>query len=100
MFGFDGDIRGLEIILQRIASNDELGKLTHKEVRAYARCMLAIFKNLSIDTRLEPEIKILLAALSTSDIPHYDRSFIASRILKLLEENATFKTQQASLEHF
>lgn len=100
MFGFDGDTNGLKIILERIASNDDSGKLTHKEVRAYARCMLAIFENLNIDTKLEEEIKFLLATLSKSGIPHYDRSFMASKILKLLEQNATLKTQEVSNEHF
>ncbi|MDZ8067755.1 MAG: hypothetical protein RMY64_19385 [Nostoc sp. DedQUE08] len=100
MFGFDGDTKGLKIILNRIASNDDSGKLTHKEVRAYARCMLAIFEFLKIDTELEAEIKILLAALSGSGIPHYDRSFLASSILELLERNDLLKIQETSKEYF
>ncbi|MEH1971092.1 hypothetical protein [Nostoc sp.] len=100
MFGFDGDTKGLKNILERIASNDDSGRLTHKEVRAYARCMLAIFENLSIDTKVEAEMKLLLFSLSASGIPHYDRSFIASRILKLLERNDKLKSQETSNEHF
>ncbi|WP_445631575.1 hypothetical protein [Nostoc sp. DSM 114167] len=100
MFGFDGDTKGLKTILKRIASNDDSGKLTHKEVRAYARCMLAIFEFLRIDTELEAEFKILLAALSGSGIPHYDRSFIASKLLELIERNDKLKIEQISNEHF
>ncbi|MEA5626602.1 hypothetical protein [Nostoc sp. UHCC 0251] len=100
MFGFDGDTKGLKVILERIASNDDSGKLTHKQVRGYARCMLAIFENLNIDTKLEAEIKLLLAMLSTSGIPYYDRSFMASRILELLKQNAELKSQQISSEYF
>ncbi|WP_375515695.1 hypothetical protein [uncultured Nostoc sp.] len=100
MFGFDGDTEGLKIILERIVCNYDSGKLSHKEVRAYARCMLAIFENLSIDIHVEAEIKFLIAALSASGIAHYDRSFIASRILKLLEENARSKVQKMSSESF
>ncbi|MEH2316180.1 hypothetical protein [Nostoc sp.] len=100
MFGFDGETEGVRIILERIVSNDDSGKLTHKKVRAYARCMLAIFENLRIDTKVEAEIKLLLAALSVSGIPHYDRSFMASIILELLEESASLKTQEMSSEHF
>ncbi len=52
MFGlsFDGsdEIEGLKSFLKRIASNDETGKLTHKEVRAYARCMLPIISHITI----------------------------------------------------
>ncbi|MEH2260732.1 hypothetical protein [Nostoc sp.] len=100
MFGFNGETKGLKNILERIACNDDSGKLTHKEVRAYARCMLAIFEALSIDTEIEAEIKILLFSLSASGIPHYDRSFIASIILELLERNDKLKIQQMSTEHF
>ncbi|MDZ8085597.1 MAG: hypothetical protein RMY16_08375 [Nostoc sp. DedQUE12b] len=100
MYGFDGETKGLKIILKRIASNDDSGKLTHKEVRAYARCMLAIFEFLRIDTELEAEIKFLLAALSRSGIPHYECSFIALKILELLERNDLLKIQETSNEHF
>ncbi|MEH2214282.1 hypothetical protein [Nostoc sp.] len=100
MVGFDGDTEGLKIILERIASNDDLGKLTHKEVKVYARCMLAIFEALNIATKLRSEIKLLLFMLSATGINHYHRSFIASRILILLERNAEFKSQEISNEHF
>ncbi|MBN3940758.1 hypothetical protein [Nostoc sp. NMS9] len=99
MFGFNGETKGLKIILEGIACNHNSGKLTHKQVRAYARCMLAIFKALSIDTELEAEIKILLFSLSANGIPHYDRSFIASRILELLERNDKLKIEETN-NHF
>ncbi|MDZ7956538.1 MAG: hypothetical protein RMY34_01290 [Aulosira sp. DedQUE10] len=89
MFGFDGDTKGFKEIMARIAANpgEGMGALTHKEVRAYARCMLPLVTFLKIKVSFEPEFKTLLAALSAGRIAHYDRSFIAAKILKLLEEN-------------
>ncbi|BAY15723.1 hypothetical protein NIES21_15420 [Anabaenopsis circularis NIES-21] len=96
MFGIDfegsDEIEGLQAILKRIASNDESGKLTHKEIRAYARCMLPIVSYITGNR----EIQLLMAALSASGLPHYDRSFIASKILKLLEEIIKLKKEQSS----
>ncbi len=92
MFGFDGSEEGFATILRKISTNDELQKLTHKEVRAYARCLLALLPNLIICPNQREEIKTLLASMSSSGIPHYDRSFLASRILKLLEIEANIKS--------
>ena len=86
MSGFSDEIRGLISILKEIEANDESGKFTHKEVRAYARCLLAIFLEFSFSDSVEPEIKVLLKALSSAGLPHYDRSFLASRMLKLVED--------------
>jgi hypothetical protein len=91
MFGFDGEDKGFRIILDRIATNPGEGGLTHKEVRAYARCLLVIFPTLSllpVDSKIESEIKVLLAMMSSAGLPHYDRSFLASRILELLDKQA------------
>lgn len=104
MFGlsFDGsdEIEGLQAILQRIASNEETGKLTHKEVRAYARCMLPVISHANIGLKFKPEIHILMAAISASGLPHYDRSFLASKILKLLEEAIKSKHESHNTDNF
>lgn len=101
MFGFDGETEGFISILKTIEANDKSGKLTHKEIRAYARCMLALFPGFNISTKsIRSEIKILLACLSASGIPHYDRSFLASRILKLLEDEENTLRQQEGVEEF
>jgi hypothetical protein len=91
MFGFDGEIKGFKSVIERIENNSETGKLDHKEVRAYARCMLKILPELNINSRFIPEIQTLLAAISVSSLPHYDRSFLASRILELLKDDAFLK---------
>ncbi|MBN3907679.1 MAG: hypothetical protein HWQ35_14295 [Nostoc sp. NMS1] len=70
--------------LEQIKTNKEGDKLTHKEVRAYGRLMLNLLPNLQVDN--DEQIQVLLAAMSTSGLPHYDRSFAAEQILKLLEE--------------
>ncbi|WP_414545720.1 hypothetical protein [Nostoc sp. CCY0012] len=36
---------------------------------------------------MKAEIKLLLVALSASGLPHYDRAFLASKILNLLSEH-------------
>lgn len=100
MFGFDGETEGLVSILQIIQANDELGKLTHKEVRAYARCLLNIVDEFKIYGSIKAEIKILLAALSSSGLPQYDRSFLASRILRLLEDQQLELSEQSAREDF
>ncbi|MHC5768942.1 MAG: hypothetical protein ACYTXI_25630 [Nostoc sp.] len=84
MFGFDGSTTAIVSFLEQIKRNKEGDKLTHKEVRAYGRLMLALVPDLSVDR--PEEIKLLLAAMSTAGLPHYDRSFAAAQILKLLEE--------------
>ena len=87
IFGFDGDIRGFQSILRRIEETTEKnGTLTHKEIRAYARCLLKILPILQLPEKLILEITILLAALSMSGLPLHDRSFLASRILKLVDD--------------
>lgn len=85
MFGFDGATKGLEQILNRYVKNHQ--NITHKEIRAYARCLLKIIPEITFSSRLKPEIETLLAALSAFGLPHYDRVFLATRILKLLEES-------------
>ncbi|MEH1886150.1 hypothetical protein [Nostoc sp.] len=84
MFGFDGKTKAIIHFLEQIRDNKEGDKLTHKEVRAYARLILNLLPVLQVDD--EEQIKVLLAAMSTSGLPHYDRSFAAEQILKLLEE--------------
>ena len=93
IFGFDGDTSGFKYILKRIALNDKdvvdggtSPKLTHKNVRAYARCLLVLLPCLLIQTCLEQEVRCLLAMLASPGLPHYDRSFLASRILQLLKK--------------
>ncbi|MEH2400196.1 hypothetical protein [Nostoc sp.] len=83
MFGFDGSTKAIAHFLEQIKENKEGSKFTHREVRAYGRLMLALVPDLSVDH--PEEIKLLLAAMSTAGLPHYDRSFAAERILKLLE---------------
>lgn len=81
------NVEGFEIIMRKVASNDESHKLTHKEVRSYARCLLKIVSDFNIGHNIASEVKVLLAALSAPGLPHHDRSFLARCILKLLEEN-------------
>ena len=85
MFGFDGNLDGFEKIIHRIANNKNGEELTHKQVRAYARCFLLISNEIIIGFDGKCEIQILLVALSAYGLPHYDRAFLAKRILKLLE---------------
>jgi PIN domain nuclease of toxin-antitoxin system len=92
-FGFDGNTEGFERILSRIADNHEGGKHNHKQVRAYARCLLLILAEINIDFDVKPEVQILLAAVSAPGLPHHDRAFLAEIILKLLENSAKSKTE-------
>jgi hypothetical protein len=92
MFGFDGEVKGFQSVIERIAHNSLNIKLDHKEIRAYARCMLKILPELDINPRFKPEIQTSLAAISASGLPHYDRSFLASRILELLKDDAFLKS--------
>ncbi len=85
-FGFDGNTEGFEKILSRIADNHDGRKHNHKQVRAYARCLLSILPEVMI-FHFKPEVEILLAALTASGLPHYDRAFLATCILKLLEDS-------------
>ncbi|BAZ50147.1 hypothetical protein NIES4103_27610 [Nostoc sp. NIES-4103] len=104
MFGLtldrEDELQGLKTILERIADNDDGKNLTHKQVRAYARCMLTLVPELQIEFSLRPEFQILMAALSTSGLPHYDRCFIASRLLELLAKSSDLKKQALSSESF
>jgi hypothetical protein len=84
MFGFDGSTKAIIHFLEKIRDNKEGDKLTHKEVRAYGRLMLNLLPNLQVDD--EEQIQLMLAAISSAGLPHYDRSFAAEQILKLLEE--------------
>lgn len=97
-FNFDGNTEGFEKILTRIASNHEGEKHNHKEVRAYARCLLQILTEITIDSSVKPEVQILLAALSSPGLAHSDRAFLAACILKLLEDSANSKTEDTSLD--
>ncbi|PHJ56166.1 hypothetical protein VF14_36705 [Nostoc linckia z18] len=92
MFGFDGEAKGFQSVIERISANYSNVKLDHKEVRAYARCMLKILPELDINSRFKPEIQTLLAAISASGLPHYDRSFLASKILELLKDDVFLKS--------
>lgn len=86
MFGFNGDIHGFKSILWMIANNkDKELVLTHKEVRAYARCLLKILSEINSNHKVKPVIETMLATMSLAGLPHYDRAFLAERILKLLE---------------
>lgn len=86
MFGFDGDIHGFRTILRKIANNkDEKIVLTHKEVRAYARCLLKILPSINEPEKNKPVISTMLATMSISGIPHYDRAFLAEQILELIK---------------
>ncbi|MEH1824465.1 MAG: hypothetical protein V7L22_03700 [Nostoc sp.] len=89
MFGFDGSTKAIIHFLQQIKDNKEGDKLTHREVRAYGRLILNLLPVLHIDD--EEQVKVLLAAISSSGLPHYDRSFAAEQILKLLEEQEQCK---------
>jgi hypothetical protein len=84
MFGFDGSTKAIVHFLEQIKDNKEGDKLTHKEVRAYGRLILNLLPALQVDE--DEQIQFLLAAISSSGLPHYDRSFAAEQILKLLEE--------------
>ncbi|BAZ50521.1 hypothetical protein NIES4103_31370 [Nostoc sp. NIES-4103] len=103
MFKFDGETKGVKLILERIENNKYTTEkpngeyLTHKEVRSFARCLLAVLPSLKIFSK-EAEIKLLLAALSASGLPHYDRSFLASQILNLLEKDE--EENSSSVENF
>jgi hypothetical protein len=99
-FGFDGNTEGFKKILTRIADNHDGGKHTHKEVRAYARCLLQILTEITIDFNIKPEVQVLLAALTASGLPHYDRAFLAERILKLLENNTDLMSNSDSNDCF
>ncbi|MEH1905840.1 MAG: hypothetical protein V7L04_31795 [Nostoc sp.] len=92
MFGFDGSPKAIVSFLEKIRDNDKSGKLTHKEVRAYARLMLNLLPSLHIDE--EEKVQVLLAAISSAGLPHYDRSFAAEEILKLLEEQKQQEQQR------
>ncbi|MDM9583074.1 hypothetical protein [Nostoc sp. GT001] len=99
MFGFDGEIEGFQKILRRIATNPGEGGITHKEVRAYGRCLLPLVSVMNLG-KFESEIKLMLVAISASGLPHYDRSFLASKILKLLEEIPNSKSESTNAEYF
>lgn len=85
MFGFDGSTKAIIHFLQEIKNNKEAEKLNHQEVRAYARLILVLLPSLQVDDRTD-RIKTLLAAISSAGLPHYDRSFAAEQIIKLLEK--------------
>jgi hypothetical protein len=95
-FGFDGNTEGFEKILSRIADNHDGGKHSHKEVRAYARCLLCILPEINCGFNVKSEVQILLAALTVAGLPHSDRAFLAACILKLLSESANSKAESTT----
>ncbi len=95
-FGFDGNTEGFEKILSRIADNHDGEKHNHKEVRAYARCLLSILPEINCNSNVKSEVQILLAALSASGLPHRDRAFLATCILKLLLYPVNSKTESTT----
>jgi hypothetical protein len=95
-FGFDGNTEGFVKILSQIADNHDGGKYNHKKVRAYARCLLCILPEIAIDFNVKPEVQILLAALTAPGLPHCDRAFLATCILKLLEESTNSKIESTT----
>jgi hypothetical protein len=92
-FGFDGNTEGFKKILSRIADNHDGGKHNHKEVRAYARCLLRLLSKFNCNLKVRSEVEVLLVALTASGLPHYDRAFLAICILKLLEDSANSETE-------
>lgn len=54
--------------------------------------MLNLLPSLHIDE--EEKVQVLLAAISSAGLPHYDRSFAAEEILKLLEEQKQQEQQR------
>ena len=98
MFGFDGSTKAIAHFLEQIKENKEGNNLTHREVRAYGRLMLALVPDLSVDH--PEEIKLLLAAMSTAGLPHYDRSFAAEQILKLLKESEERRSESRETGFF
>ena len=72
-------------VLRKISNNSETNlKLTHKEIRAYARSFLAAIDYIDDLGYDKPEISILLLALSKGGIAHYDRAFLASQIIEII----------------
>lgn len=59
MFGFDGELSGIESILTRIAMNNGSGAFTHKEVRAYARCILKMLPELNVSASNRRHVLIM-----------------------------------------
>lgn len=87
-------ILGFERILEDISKNDEHNLLyTHKEVRTLARSFIAFLQ--SPDwceiVRYHKEIKALLVCLSCRGINHYDRAFLAGRIIKYLGQEREYQ---------
>ncbi len=100
VYALDGDISGFKIILEKLSKNDENHQLifTHKQVRAYARCLLNVLPALPFSLKEEQEIKLLLVCISSSGLPHYDRAFMATKVLELVkifeESRATEKQDE------
>lgn len=86
MFGFDGGLQGFRQIINEIVNNRDGYKFTHKQVRAYARCLLVLVPWLDVSNHQQAQITVLLASMSASGLPHYDRSFLAEELLKILDK--------------
>jgi hypothetical protein len=77
MLDFNSNTQGFAKILTRIANNYDGGKHTHKEARAYARCLLQVLSEITIDFNVKPEVQILLTALTVYGLPHYSLCFFS-----------------------
>jgi acyl-CoA thioesterase len=86
MFGFDGGVQGFRQIIYEIVDNRDGYKFTHKQVRAYARCLLVLVSSLNVSNDQQTQITLLLAAMSAKGLAHYDRSFLAQELLKILDK--------------
>ncbi len=87
VYALNGDISGFKIILEKLSKNDEKHQLifTHKQVRAYARCLLNVLPALPFSLKEEQEIKLLLICVSSRGLPHYDRAFMANQVLEIVK---------------
>lgn len=72
---------GLRTILKRIEENEEGKDLSHNEVRAFARCFLAIAKAENRSDHI-----VLLTAMAARGLAHYDRSFLAKQLIELIDK--------------
>jgi hypothetical protein len=86
MFGFDGSLEAFTWLMDEIADNKDGCKFSHKKVRAYARCLLALAPWLDCGDFRQKQIALLLASMSVKGLPHYDRSFLAAELSKILHK--------------
>lgn len=89
MFGFNGGLQGIlgfRRIINEIVDNRDGYKFTHKRVRAYAKCLLVLVPCLDVSSYQQAQLAVLLASMSAKGLPHYDRSFLAEELLKILDK--------------